>query len=47
MKNNNRILVDRRWIVNLEVFEEIEKLDCDGVVRVYKKCKTIGEGLLG
>lgn len=47
MENNNRILVDRKWIVNLEVFDEIEKLDCDGVVRLYKKCRSIGEGLLG
>ena len=47
MKNNNRLLVDRKWIVNLEVFDEIEKLDVDGVVRVYKKCKCIEEGLLG
>lgn len=47
MENENRILVDRKWIVYLEVFEEIEKLDCDGVVRKYNKCKSIGEGLLG
>lgn len=44
---NNRLLVDKRWIVNLEFFVEIEKLDCDGVVRVYNKCLSIGEGLLG
>jgi len=46
-ENNNRMLVDRKWMVNMEVFDEIEKLDCDGVVRVYKKCKSIEEGLLG
>ena len=44
---NNRVLVDKKWIVYLEVFREIEKVDCDGVVRLYKKCESIGEGLLG
>ena len=44
---NDRMMVDRKWMVNLEVFEEIVKVDVDGVVRVYNKCKCIEEGLLG
>jgi len=47
MENNNRVLVGERWIVYKEIVEEIVKLDCDGVVRVYNKCENIGEGLLG
>ena len=36
MKNNNM------WLV-----EEIEKLDCEGAVRVYKECGGSDERLLG
>ena len=47
MENNNRILVDRKWIVYLDIERDVVKLDCDDVVRLYKKCESIGEGLLG
>ena len=47
MENNKEVLVGSRWIVYKERVNEIAKLDCDGVVRLYKKCEGIEEGLLG
>lgn len=44
-ENNNRVLVDKNWIVCIE--KEFEKLDCEGAVRVYKECGGCDKRLLG
>jgi hypothetical protein len=48
MKNNkSSLLIENKWIVYRYIVKEIVKLDCDGVVRLYEKCESIEEGLLG
>ena len=47
VRENEDVLIDNRWIVYKKVVREIVKLDCDGVVRMYNKCESIDEGLLG
>jgi hypothetical protein len=47
MKNNDSLLVANRWIVYRGIVKDVVKLDVDNVVRVYKKCESIDEGLLG
>jgi hypothetical protein len=48
MKNNNSsVVVNEKWIVYRDIVKDVVKLDCDGVVRLYKKCESIEEGLLG
>ena len=47
IENKSSLLVYKKWIVYREIVREIVKLDCDGVVRLYEKCESIEEGLLG
>ncbi len=48
MENNkSSLLVGNKWIVYREIVKDVVKLDVDNVVRLYEKCESIEEGLLG